>query len=56
MIHYTATDSCGNTSTCSSGLVVKDLVPPKAICRNPVLAHLNGQGVGYRPCRRRGCR
>ena len=45
VIHYTATDSCGNTSTCSSGLVVKDLVPPKAICRNPVLAHLNGQGV-----------
>ncbi|NJN53141.1 MAG: hypothetical protein HC809_16670, partial [Gammaproteobacteria bacterium] len=29
---YTATDDCGNTSTCSFSLVVRDFVPPVAAC------------------------
>ncbi|MBK7342797.1 MAG: HYR domain-containing protein [Saprospiraceae bacterium] len=43
-VHYTATDACLNSATCTIDLVVKDLVPPKAICHNPVFSFLNGQG------------
>lgn len=44
-IHYTATDSCGNSITCTMDFVIKDLVPPVALCRFPVHAYLNEEGL-----------
>lgn len=44
-IHYTAIDACLNSSTCTMDLVVKDQVPPKALCHFPVYSYLNGAGV-----------
>lgn len=43
-VHYTAVDSCGNTATCTMDFVIKDQVPPIALCKTPVLAYLNAQG------------
>lgn len=45
VITYTATDNCGNTSTCTTLMDVQDLVPPNPICREftQVALGQNGQ-------------
>ncbi len=42
---YTATDACGNTSTCSINISVEDLMPPNPICREftQIALGFNGQ-------------
>lgn len=42
--HYIGVDPCGNRDTCSIDIMIKDLVPPTALCRFPVTAYLDGQG------------
>ncbi len=44
-VHYTAIDSCGNSSTCTMDFVIKDKVPPVALCHFPVNAFLNNVGL-----------
>jgi hypothetical protein len=44
-VHYTAVDSCGNSATCTIDFVIKDQVPPVALCKLPVFAYLNAAGV-----------
>ncbi len=40
-VDYTATDACGNTSTCSATLEVIDDDPPVAICQTNLVVALN---------------
>jgi hypothetical protein len=46
-VHYIAIDSCGNRDTCTIDLLIKDRVPPVALCRLPVTAWLDATGQGY---------
>lgn len=41
---YTATDPCGNTSTCSTTLTVMDNTPPNAICKEFLQVTVNPNG------------
>lgn len=46
-VHYIATDSCGNRDTCTIDLLIKDMVPPIALCRLPVTVLLDENGLGF---------
>ncbi|MCC7506010.1 MAG: HYR domain-containing protein, partial [Saprospiraceae bacterium] len=44
-VRYTASDECGNTSSCQFVLTVADLVPPVAVCQQVTQVDLGGSGV-----------
>jgi hypothetical protein len=41
---WTATDACGNSSTCAQVITVDDSMPPMAICQN-ITVHLDENGM-----------
>jgi hypothetical protein len=41
---WTATDACGNSSTCAQVITVDDSTPPMAICQN-ITVHLDENGM-----------
>jgi hypothetical protein len=45
ILTYVATDACGNTSTCSTRLVVQDQTPPVAVCDEYTVVSLTNDGT-----------
>ncbi len=44
-VTYTATDECGNSSSCTFDLTIKDLISPIAICDNPTQVSIGTDGT-----------
>ena len=44
-VTYTATDQCGNFSTCTAKVAVIDNIQPVAICKDELHVALNNQGI-----------
>ncbi|MFN4255095.1 MAG: dockerin type I domain-containing protein [Saprospiraceae bacterium] len=44
-ITYTATDACGNASTCSAQMTVEDQIAPSVVCVGTLSVSLNGTGT-----------
>ena len=49
VINYTATDACGNSTSCTRKLSVKDLTPPVAVCDLNTKVSLNSAGKASLP-------
>ena len=47
LVNWTALDGCGNDSTCTSRLVVRDLVAPVPICDANTRVSLGSDGLAY---------
>ena len=43
---YTATDDCGNSTSCSKTVIVEDNVPPVAVCDEHTVVSLTNDGTG----------
>lgn len=50
-VEYTAVDDCGNVTTCSFKLHVKDLAGPTMICKSEIIVALNNSGLGIIPAK-----
>jgi len=48
-VTYTATDACGNNSTCVVMVTVADQIPPQNICKSFLQVGLNFDGMAYVP-------
>ena len=48
-VTYTATDACGNNSTCVVMVTVADEIPPQNICKSFLQVGLNFDGMAYVP-------
>jgi hypothetical protein len=48
-LQYTATDACGNQTTCTRNLIVKDLAPPVAVCDLNTKIALTSNGKALLP-------
>ncbi len=48
-VTYTARDECGNTSTCTSVIIVEDNSKPVAVCRDQVHIALSNDGIATVP-------
>jgi len=46
-VTYTATDACGNNSTCVIMVTVADEIPPQNICKSFLQVSLNFDGMAY---------
>ena len=46
-VTYTATDECGNTSTCMMDVTVQDLILPTVICDGYTVVGLNNAGIVF---------
>ena len=44
-VTYTATDDCGNTSSCTFNVIIKDLISPIPICDNPTQVSIGSDGT-----------
>jgi hypothetical protein len=49
VIRYTATDACGNQSTCTRKFFIKDLTPPVAVCDLNTKVALTSDGKAFLP-------
>ncbi len=47
IVTYTATDNCGNSSTCTMTVTVKDDVPPVAVGKNNLVVSLTVGGMAF---------
>jgi len=45
LVTYTATDDCGNTSSCTFNVIIKDLISPIAICDNTTQVSVGTDGT-----------
>ena len=49
-VFFTATDNCGNSSTCSTTVTVRDISPPNPSCNSTITYHLTlGQTLTIKP-------
>ncbi|MFK8009722.1 MAG: HYR domain-containing protein [Saprospiraceae bacterium] len=44
-VTYTAIDDCGNSSSCTFNVIIKDLISPIAICDNPTQVSIGTDGT-----------